>query len=345
MSKLLLHIGTGKTGSTTLQNALSKANEKNDLDGVVYPSLLGKKHHNELCTLVMPHERIRRDIRSTYPAENSDYFKLISRLEEQLRIAIYKNERVILSGEYFCGFNDAEVSGFFEIIKAMGFSEICVVVYFREPCSLYLSQVQQRIKASSRFKNPNSYIYNYTGIVERWGKFCDKIIVRDFDKDKLYRADVVEDFILILNEFFEANVDLSKEARFSSNESLSAASMALMQDYRAFFYKNKDNYFDRQTISLLSLISNIEDEVGCKERPSLKEHVKSIILSNHSSQMAELKEKYGIEWLSDSERLLTCPNKSEYDDVRSIISFSKEDEIIYNKISLFLVKKLLDKLT
>lgn len=73
MKRLFIHIGTGKTGSTAIQEAFYSAHKESLLCDCLYPKLLGKKHHNELCTLVMPHDRIRRDIKSKFPQDDAYY--------------------------------------------------------------------------------------------------------------------------------------------------------------------------------------------------------------------------------------------------------------------------------
>ncbi|MGM0988627.1 MAG: hypothetical protein ACQEXI_16830 [Pseudomonadota bacterium] len=346
MAKLLLHIGTGKTGSTTLQNVLYKANKKDILGGVLYPKLLGKKHHNELCTLVMPHERVRRDIRSRYPVNGKDYLDFVYQLQSQLSADISKNENVIISGEYFSGFNDDEVADFYRKLSGLGFSEVRVVVYYREPCSLYLSQVQQRVKASSKFQNPNRYFFDYLGILRRWSNCFDDVLVRDFDRKNLHKGDLVQDFNLLMNDFFESDIDLSQVSALSENESLSPASMAFMQYYRSCFYVNNDNFFDKQTVCLVSLLQNIEEKLSYKEKPSLRHEVKKIIESNHYSQLRELKNTCGIDWNLETEgpRETLTSKRKDFRNVKSIVKFTEKDDEVFNMLPMLVVKELLDNI-
>ena len=46
---LYLHIGTGRTGTQSLQDFLKKNSEQLAMNGVFYPLTEGKNHHNALA--------------------------------------------------------------------------------------------------------------------------------------------------------------------------------------------------------------------------------------------------------------------------------------------------------
>ena len=52
---ILLHIGTPKTGSTSIQESLARAEQDGSLDGVRYPLWRGDRHHLRLIPLYSRH--------------------------------------------------------------------------------------------------------------------------------------------------------------------------------------------------------------------------------------------------------------------------------------------------
>lgn len=342
MKKLLLHIGTGKTGSTTLQNALYSLRKEDKLDNIIYPRLLGKIHHNELCTLVMPHDRIRRDIRSKYRIEDSSYKDFVSNLKSKLEDETYSAENAVISGEYFCGFSKDEVSDFYSLLTAVGFEKIKIVLYYREVCSLYLSQIQQRIKGSSRFANPYTYKFNYREIYQRWSSVFEDVEVRSFSNETLKESDVTVDFIDVINRYFGAKITPPENVK-KSNESLSVAGMLLQHDYRSKFYSNEDNVLYGDSNQLVKLINKVERIIDYKNKPTLKPEVRKAILYNNKEQLLWLKGELGIDFgISDDFEFNKVEQKFNF-KLDEVINVSDQDRVAKEEILFRLLNMLLLK--
>lgn len=67
--RLLVHIGTEKTGSTSIQAALSRAETSGSLRPVRYPIIDGAGNHSALANLYMPRERMTLHSRTRYAWE------------------------------------------------------------------------------------------------------------------------------------------------------------------------------------------------------------------------------------------------------------------------------------
>lgn len=340
MKKLVLHIGTGKTGSTALQEGLYFAHKNNALGSVCYPRLLGKHHHNELCTLVMPHERIRRDIRSRYPQDNQDYQNYVASVRSAFVSDIAEQQTVLLSGEYFCGFNSQEAKAFVTILRQLGFTEIHTLVYFREPVSLYLSQIQQRLKASSTFSDPRTFQFGYLRILEHWEGLTTSLSVREFDRRRLVGSDIVDDYLAFVEKVVGVQLTVPIRHRRASNESLSAASMALLQDFRRQFYAEQDNVFDPATIALLKRLPKLEAAIDLQERPKLSANVAQFIRFRHRQQIKVLAEQYNVQWSMNDEPVEL---NGDYSDVRRVVDYSAADEMAYRRLCLQFIHAKLPK--
>lgn len=313
MKKLLLHIGTGKTGSTTLQKVLNQQHERGQLGGIEYPKIGDLTNHNELCTLVMPHDRIRRDIRSKYPKPNAKYHSYKKSIEKQLHDGLSQDKEFFtLSGEYFCGFNVDEVSEFKSILASLGFSEVKVVIYFRPPVELYLSQIQQRIKASSKFSNPKNYKFPYQDIYKRWQQYFTEIEVRSFKRTDLVGGDIVEDFYSVINNFFNVALEVPKSIE-KTNETLTTAGMLIQHEYRKFIHPNEDNVFKKGSSRLLKAIMKAEKDSGFSDKPALQSWVKELIVTNNTSDIEWLRETFNIDFGYD---LIESPMEKERQAVK-----------------------------
>lgn len=327
MKKLLLHIGTGKTGSTTIQEVLAQLRNDKKLGDVAYPIIGNQKHHNRICTLVMPHSRIRRDIKSKFLKDDNKYRALVDKVHTQLDKGFKNNSNVIISGEYISGFNEEEISQLKSIINDYNFSEVKVVLYFREVCSLYLSQVQQRIKASSKFSNPFKYQFPYKKMYERWHKHFNNIEVRPFDRKLLVRGDVVADFLSVANKFFGSSIQAPDEVE-RTNESLTVAGMLVQHEYRKRFYPDDDNIMFNDSNRLVKIINRCEEQLGYQSKPRLKDSVRNYIRNNNKQSVDWLKSHLGIDFgdsspikpvkagqfkarLSDILQIEDCDNKAK----------------------------------
>lgn len=70
----LLHIGTPKTGTTSIQHCLARAQADGCLGPVRYPSWGGVHDHNEcLLMLYRPFDELPLSVRKVYPKDDSRY--------------------------------------------------------------------------------------------------------------------------------------------------------------------------------------------------------------------------------------------------------------------------------
>ncbi|MYL24813.1 hypothetical protein GLV89_13600 [Halomonas alkaliantarctica] len=342
MSKLLLHIGTGKTGSSSLQQALYFAHKEQRLGSISYPRLLGKRHHNELCTLVMPHERIRRDIRSRFPHNDIGYRDYQAQLDAAFTEQVTSANNIILSGEYFCGFNRTEAQRFAQRLERLGVTEVQVVVYFREPSELYLSQIQQRLKASSRFQLPQNFQYDYVGIATMWQSLFPNTVIREFSPPTLQGGSVTDDFMHLANRWFNTDLSLPQRGKKAANTSLTAASMKLLQTFRRQCYgSERDNVFDARTVKLLELLPAVEASLELKEKPRLRSDVKHHIRCHHQEQNRILARLSAIEWEAPDTQ--PPPLTEDLTAVEDVLDMKQADHAAYEKMLMALLHHLLNK--
>ena len=84
MKTVLLHIGTSKTGTKSIQEALARARESGTIRPVCYPMPRGDRNNSALATLYLPYERMPRFVRSTYLTRSAELEKMRHRYRRAL---------------------------------------------------------------------------------------------------------------------------------------------------------------------------------------------------------------------------------------------------------------------
>ena len=341
MSAVLLHIGTGKTGSTSIQSAMSWLAKQGGLADVHYARITHKKHHNELSLLFKPHATIWRDSRSRFPQDDERYRKHVAQVESRFRNELAEHERVVLSAESLSNFKPDEVAALADALRELGANKVKVLMYLREPASLYLSQVQQRLKASAHFPDPAQYRFEYFDRVSRWRACFSDVEIRQFSRETLAGGNVFEDFICVLNGFFGTTIAVSEQAPRPSNESFSATGMALMQRFRELLYSGEDNRFDDATIRLIHRLSRYERQVGKASRPALRPELAQNIRYRHGDDIQQLRKLLGWTIFPEVDFLTPGECAAVNGDVRNLFDWSAKDEQALERLCYEMLHTLL----
>ncbi len=193
-----LHIGSGKTGTSSLQLALHRSRRDLARHGYLYPDI---SHNHMFLRACITDDQVR------WPApfkrrRDSEQ----SAQEFQQRLLTYFHETagdgdhhtVIFSSEYLIGI-DAEQCRALKSLLEPYFSTIRVVCYIRHPLAHTLSASQQAVKGGEAsladihdqptFFGPTVLEDTY---VATFG--LNAIIVREFHRDSLVNGDIIDDF-------------------------------------------------------------------------------------------------------------------------------------------------------
>lgn len=152
--------------------------------------------------------------------------------------------------------------------------DISIVAYIRQPSAYYLSSIQQQLKSSSTFQAPSAF-----GFRERIA-FFETIFERQvetipYDRTSLLNGDIADDFI---QRYFPSVVLPELEPEHTGvNESVSAESMALLQEYRGINHPDADYEIFREGQRFRMLLQQIESHYGLHARPRLREGIASFI--------------------------------------------------------------------
>jgi hypothetical protein len=188
MSKLIVHAGSNKTGTSSIQRALADNCELIKEKGIIYPSLFRDEAYNS------SHHPIAEILRT------NDINQVIAAAESIKKTMDDNNcNTSIISSELFYPTDPKiDLSGL-----VSEFQEIVVITYLRDAFSYYNSWWQQNVIASGNTSRFEEFIWsqrysNYSHAADRilgLSKHSNiRLIFRPFQLPDLHNNDVVDDF-------------------------------------------------------------------------------------------------------------------------------------------------------
>lgn len=294
MRKLHLHIGSYKTGSTSIQRTL-QVNKKKLLNkyNLLYPG--DDECQNLLFFLSKaPPKYWQREFKGID-------INVLSKRVVKYTQAIFdeimdSNKDVIISTEYLFALNTEEyvknVIKFFEKI----FTEIIVYIFVREPANFYKSWQQQSITTRTYVDSPYQFKYDFKNSIKSWSKFCD-IEVLKFSK----KSSSIDTFFNLL-KLNKLDLILSKERE---NISMGIEQMVLLQEINSYVFPDSNNILNGKIhLKRIPFMNNSN-----VTKPILRKEIYSLVNNQHYDDLKWLTEKYEVEFSIDFKEPCTIPEK------------------------------------
>jgi hypothetical protein len=263
--KLYLHIGTEKTGTSSVQNFFGNNRELLARAGVLYPETPGNRNHTGLAGAAQEIST-RGALRKTMNIKtNQDVENLRARIIQGLasEFASRPFHTVVMSGEHCSSrlLTDEEV-GWLKDVLAPHFDKIYIVVYLRRQDDFLLSTYSTGVKSgvTRRLDIPPDEIirdrYDYWNLISRWARVFDEeqIICRKFERTALKSGDIIDDILDVMGIEAKTEFDRPKDA----NESLDAETLEFLRLFNAHvprFVEGSLNPARANVVGLLSQIS------------------------------------------------------------------------------------------
>lgn len=298
MKTALLHIGTMKTGNTSIHYSLADATARGLLGPVRYPLWREETHQARMAALYCAdilHEALP-SLRGRFPQDEkqfhrelADYRRFIMR---ELRAA---RDGAILSAEPFCHLFTAEMAtALRRDLETAGFERFVVVLYVRDPADYYLSVMNQNLRMSEALplvKDPAAFRYPFAEMADTWERaFPGALTVRQYPPTAA--GDAIADFNAIVQHTFGIALPAANLRR---NVSLSAEGMQILQDYRAAFSTGSRGAISRDAADLAQLLLGSAEALA-QSRPVLKPELAQQIRHNHRDDLEAIRRKYGVEF-------------------------------------------------
>ena len=229
--ELYLHIGTEKTGTSSIQEFLRANRALLQTRGVAYPQAPGDINHIGLAALGQDRDRgeLWEKLGITSIAGRDKYrIQLANELGTEFREKEY--DRAVMSNEHCSSrlLSAEEVSSLRDFLSPL-FSRIWIVVYLRRQDDFVVSTYSTGIKSGRTtplsFPKPARIRarYDYWSLLERWcGVFGrENIVCRKFEKQWLSGGDLLTDFLSVIG------CDASAEWQYPGNVNSSLDARAL----------------------------------------------------------------------------------------------------------------------
>ncbi|MEZ0578834.1 hypothetical protein [Nocardioides sp. MH1] len=236
----VLHIGTGKTGTTTIQGVLAHSREALAEGGTLYPRAFGNQRHLKFGFLVLPDRQLVRSsewLRAGNADLDPEEFRrrVRRRLRRELTPAV---RRVLISEEGLYRRNAAAVERVRQFTDARGGS-VRILIYLRRQDDHLSSNYQQVVKGGGIARMADwassdlHYMYDYYDHLSRWRANIGPaaFVVRTFEPARFVRGSLVEDFI----EAAGIEVDVTSLAPAERrNESLCAGAVEILRLFNLY---------------------------------------------------------------------------------------------------------------
>ena len=308
--RLILHLGHGKTGSTSIQRSLRASGDVLKAAGILFPDTGRHDNHQFLFPHLhgsLPDDPVQLASLGPSPAAAR---KTAAQYWEALGQAMLDNrpDVLVLSCEnQFRPFTPAALKRLTEHCQTLA-EQTEVVAYLRSPASFFLSMAQQDVKKRPEFRRISP-----SRCRDTLEPFLDHgpgpVTALGFSRATLAGGDVVQDFVTR----FLPEVDPAQLTRDTTEEntSVSAEAMALLQEmFRGT--RSAPRAFRKDLKALRKIIVETDAKVDGSTRPVLFDHVRAAV----EARVTEL------DWLHQCFKLT-------FADLRNTDMSRDEAEVIY----------------
>lgn len=320
--KIVIHVGAGKTGSTSIQQALFASKSSND-SVLFYPNILESNGSQIFRFAFCESSQTPSNIKSRFGKDGSGecYFTYQEEIKKSFALQCENYESVIVSSEFLFLSNKDEAARIKLFLKSIGFSEIHVVMYLRHPAPYYLSVAQQALKNQSNMPDPSSFKYDMEGAIEVWsGIEPTSVTVREFSRARLKSGDVVVDFS---NYLLDLGFVTELSPVSDSNASMTVESTVALQDYHAVLESVKFGYEERKKFKLIARRFSNMALSGTK--PVLNKTIRDYIDFRFTDVIKGLQIKYGLFEEKNVEAHnveILCPKVIKFSDITTDFNFN-----------------------
>jgi hypothetical protein len=290
---IYLHIGTPKTGTTSLQYSLRAAAGALAAHGVLYPDPQHLTGHHLVMALARPHDALPTFLRHNPKLRGTDIASLAAETLAGWKAEIDRTrpKAVVLTSEFLCELaRSDEIGALHSALAGLG-GTIRPVIYVRDPADFFLSSRQQRVKTSGKplvYDDPG-----FVALIDRYAAVLGvPVIVRPFIRRSLKDGDIVRDFLAAT---VGALVPEGKVPTIRRNESISAEAMSILHAFQRDGERDPENGRDPSAHAFRKLLEEVEAEAGNARAPRLLPGLRAAIY-RASSDLQPLRARFGIEF-------------------------------------------------
>jgi len=316
MKTIYLHIGTFKTGTSSIQGFLGRNRNALAQQGYLVPSSAAPGHHELPISLIKEYSSFRGAWPKVEESSGQLWKKLLNEIESS------QCDKVVISAETFCDLVNEHCRDSSEkmgklVAKYLRNYEVKVVCYVRAILPYMQSMYGETIKITPSHRSfeeqvgiyakhrslhlsPTIYLDFYEKLFGR-----QAMIVREYKREKLANGDVVHDFAEVIGlptAIIETLLGESTKGPLSLNTSIDPRQMDLKRAFNLAGVHGPD--LNRQIAELLKGAARLADEHNQGSEGQLDASLYDLICE----EQLELNTRYGLEMASPEPDLYAVPD-------------------------------------
>ncbi|MFK7974605.1 MAG: hypothetical protein AB8C02_00625 [Halioglobus sp.] len=245
--KAIVHIGTEKTGTTSIQSFLYQNRFKLSEQGFHFLQCAGKTNNRALPSYCLNNDREDDYFRTlgitSLEARIRHKKSFIEALEKELSELSSDTRAVIISSEHFHSriTTENEMDNVRELLSTY-FGDIEIICYLRDQvstCTSYYSTVLKSGDSSSFVEfvehcKPKNYYFNYWKMLKNWERCFgfEALNVSLFSREKFLNGNLLDDFTAKIDPLLVGLLDTDVK---NENESLNPSGQALLRGVNLAF--------------------------------------------------------------------------------------------------------------
>jgi hypothetical protein len=338
MSRLLLHIGSPKAGSSAIQASLLEgADQLRRQHGLLvcppnpfrrplpsgflaachlpsealprYLAVRRRRDPQQFGRDVQAYQQLLRDVLLLgRPVGHLRWRRHLWRLKRDLLPSPPRT--VVLSTEYLWRYPPDAIRRMRDQFEALGVRTFQVLAYVREPVSAYGSFLQQWLRLSDDLEryNPWQWRYRVRENLEAWAAVFapEELVVRPFSRDQLSGGSVVRDFYGCCSDWIGQTVAGPEPA--GVNESLSIEALTLVQQVLAAIPQDQrlEQVWVQRMGRFRRMLQQAGDDLPC-QGVALQPWVRRQVWERHADDLAWLQSHHGVTFQAPAVEDLTSP--------------------------------------
>lgn len=232
---IFLHIGSGKTGTSSIQHFLGTNRAALASLGYLYPETPGKARHQDLGFFIAPESRLPGypNWNRSHKGESPAAFRAAFRERFLREVQESGADKVVLCDEALYGLPEASLERLRGLLDELA-AHVHVVVYLRRQDDHLISRYQQVVKVGETRTlaqwagQDMRAVYDYAAELERWARVLRpaSMRVRPFERGSFVDGSLFQDVLAVLGIDLPAAELTPVERR---NESLDADAVELLR--------------------------------------------------------------------------------------------------------------------
>jgi hypothetical protein len=272
VTKLILHIGAEKTGSTALQSFLRRHEKALFVHGIIFPSLFQTVNAGELYLSGVSSgytDYLDNFLFKRNKQKRHGYIRQLSREISRIARGRYAETCILSSELLYSRLHSVDELRRLKSNLLAEFESIQVICYVRNQAELALGMSIECVKEGrylaqilSPLDNaPLNYSCDYKNSLSNWLEaFPGEVVVRRYERDSLLNGDIIDDFLSVIGR--QELMGLAKPLR--ANRSLTNAQVQVLN-----YLNSKNVNHEKNGPIIKSLLNSLSDEaLHGKMRPT-----------------------------------------------------------------------------